>query len=178
MYGEIGGKRIVWYLQGSPFGRAPAKRVMRAGLPLKRQTVDFASTAECRRFGKAENSKDRAEISENEALSVSLRLPPPPRGEAFCTVKSVENASCGSSKGSPFGRTPAKRVMRANEGRENFPQTRRGDSRIARLNGVCGHLAAHKNNQRVLLCGDPSTAGAYAPSAQDDSTETGLWFLR
>ena len=30
---------------------------MRAGLPPKRQTVDFASTAECRRFGKAENSK-------------------------------------------------------------------------------------------------------------------------
>ena len=61
------------YLQGSPFGRAPALAGERAGLPPKRQTVDFASTAECRRFGKAENSKDRAEISENEALSVSLR---------------------------------------------------------------------------------------------------------
>ena len=54
----------------------------------------------------------------NEALSVSLRLPPPPRGEAFCTVKSVENASCATFKALPLGELSAKLTERACKRRE------------------------------------------------------------
>ena len=101
-YGEIGGKCIVRYSQGSPLGRAPAIAGERADValsvksPLRRASVRCKTPIPYRPVGTGVPDCPFERFLQtfgNEALSVSLRLPPPPKGEAFCTVRAVKNAS-------------------------------------------------------------------------------------